>query len=265
MGHTQSAQRPGLAGPVHPHIRGAYILRLPSNSWVSGSSPHTWGIHRLFPLNFLIIRFIPTYVGHTRPGPWPGQRPAGSSPHTWGIRGIDRHLGQPRRFIPTYVGHTHSELYSSLYHSVHPHIRGAYYPMKMNPMKEHGSSPHTWGIPNSPASVLSDSRFIPTYVGHTTGIVARVHTCACGSSPHTWGIPDKTPTACRVWRFIPTYVGHTLRGFSFMVYRPVHPHIRGAYVVEIADKETGDRFIPTYVGHTLDRRKKNGWFQPLLL
>lgn len=25
------------------------------------------------------------------------------------------------------------------------------------------------------------------------------------------------------------------------------------------------RFIPTYVGHTLDRRKKNGWFQPLLL
>lgn len=25
------------------------------------------------------------------------------------------------------------------------------------------------------------------------------------------------------------------------------------------------RFIPTYVGHTLDRRKKNSWFQPLLL
>ena len=29
--------------------------------------------------------------------------------------------------------------------------------------------------------------------------------------------------------------------------------------------EMKTRFIPTYVGHTLDRRKKNGWFQPLLL
>lgn len=65
-----------------------------------------------------------------------------------------------------------------------------------------------------------------------------------GSSPHTWGIPDIQPKQRSNVRFIPTYVGHT-----------ASPEIR----------RTRGRFIPTYVGHTLDRRKKNGWFQPLLL
>lgn len=86
-----------------------------------------------------------------------------------------------------------------------------------------------------------------------------------GSSPHTWGIR--------------LGVGGLHANFA------VHPHIRGAYdiihqgmkwgfgssphtwgILDVG--QDGDfciRFIPTYVGHTLDRRKKNGWFQPLLL
>ena len=86
-------------------------------------------------------------------------------------------------------------------------------------------------------------------------------------------------------RFIPTYVGHTgvaeqqkptlsvhphIRGaYALAVIRftvdAVHPHIRGAYVYNKGCLGQNIRFIPTYVGHTLDRRKKNGWFQPLLL
>lgn len=86
-------------------------------------------------------------------------------------------------------------------------------------------------------------------------------------------------------RFIPTYVGHTpLRVVSVSPFA-VHPHIRGAYfsnddAVRELDGSSPHtwgiplilyhiiknlRFIPTYVGHTLDRRKENGWFQPLLL
>ena len=42
------------------------------------------------------------------------------------------------------------------------------------------------------------------------------------------------------------------------------PHTWGIQA-GVGMKDMQDRFIPTYVGHTLDRRKKNGWFQPLLL
>ena len=86
-------------------------------------------------------------------------------------------------------------------------------------------------------------------------------------------------------RFIPTYVGHTIQGGDLMVVKRVHPHLRGAYLngttgatiscgsspptwgirLAVNEAERQLRFIPTYVGHTLDRRKKNGWFQPLLL
>lgn len=86
-------------------------------------------------------------------------------------------------------------------------------------------------------------------------------------------------------RFIPTYVGHTGIGFDRYNALSVHPHLRGAYrrpstsmaccrgsspptwgiPCTLSAFLTAFRFIPTYVGHTLDRRKKNGWFQPLLL
>ena len=136
-------------------------------------------------------------------------------------------------------------------------------------MFTHGSSPHTWGIRPPGGRSASGSRFIPTYVGHTSG----------GAT---------TPTRLR---FIPTYVGHTYAlqnaptmpggssphtwgiqqaGFSGSRRPPVHPHIRGAYFGfgVIPGKSDGSsphtwgildfglpvaagrRFIPTYVGHT---------------
>ena len=92
--------------PLHPHIRGAYVHTLDLLSSVTGSSPHTWGIHEAQQLKAQRDRFIPTYVGHTRSPAVEGpagpvhphirgaylsvraDRPgkAGSSPHTWGIR-----------------------------------------------------------------------------------------------------------------------------------------------------------------------------------
>ena len=50
---------------VHPHIRGAYHYFLSPFSSSNGSSPHTWGIHWDDSCLGCLIRFIPTYVGHT--------------------------------------------------------------------------------------------------------------------------------------------------------------------------------------------------------
>ena len=176
-------------------------------------------------------RFIPTYVGYTRGRPAP----------CFCVR-----------FIPTYVGYTHANNPAISRCTVHPHIRGAYsvYPSFLPSV--FGSSPPTWGIRASGLTDTTPSRFIPTYVGHTSSnrdaeITITVHPhlrgaymrpvgsvpALPGSSPPTWGIRHFSffiPITC--W-FIPTYVGHTIAvcGRSWPVPGPA-------------------RFIPTYVGHT---------------
>ena len=126
VGHTGSAHVFCPPLPVHPHIRGAYVLPASSSRYRSGSSPHTWGIRTPHRPSLVDDRFIPTYVGHTsRPsGFCPGRsvhphiRGAyeitlseglgvlGSSPHTWGIHDSVKVKHDRLRFIPTYVGHT---------------------------------------------------------------------------------------------------------------------------------------------------------------
>ena len=108
VGHTRCAKRRWPGGPVHPHIRGAYISPRHSAERLSGSSPHTWGIRRYDAPDQQARRFIPTYVGHTcatsrnlrntsvHPhirGAYVGGGDAGgvrlgSSPHTWGIPAV---------------------------------------------------------------------------------------------------------------------------------------------------------------------------------
>ena len=228
-------------------------------------------------------RFIPTYVGHTlstsmitrAESVHPHIRGAyvvgrvkpsvisGSSPHTWGIPVQQLYDGWRKRFIPTYVGHTLPSLPHPSHRPVHPHIRGAYHPRVGTNRALYGSSPHTWGI--QPLQIWNGqlNRFIPTYVGHTRSWSRR--------SGRSWFIPTyvgHTRPAAPVpgpARFIPTYVGHTYSRGNATRRNTVHPHIRGAYQVGAGHLLDAQRFIPTYVGHTLDRRKKNGWFQPLLL
>ena len=127
VGHTRCAKRRWPGGPVHPHIRGAYISPRHSAERLSGSSPHTWGI-RMRP-----VGSVPA--------------PPGSSPHTWGIHPISRGLSSAPRFIPTYVGHTPFFFNNVGDIPVHPHIRGAY---RKHDLFHAGRS-----------------GFIPTYVGHT--------------------------------------------------------------------------------------------------
>ncbi len=214
----------------------------------NGSSPHTWGIQAWPILRSRLLRFIPTYVGHTdsinrvpvRPAVHPHIRGAyydplpqyssicGSSPHTWGIRSGCHSWDQVPRFIPTYVGHTFFSSPTTYPASVHPHIRGAYQDPVELPQSVIGSSPHTWGILLSGLEMMEASRFIPTYVGHTSSNKAPMMPVSVhphirgayfpadarkgrfgGSSPHTWGILPYIVFGIGNDRFIPTYVGHT--------------------------------------------------------
>ena len=65
VGHTRPSRRPRRGAPVHPHLRGAYLLDTRQSFRAAGSSPHTWGIQAGAAINARSRRFIPTYVGHT--------------------------------------------------------------------------------------------------------------------------------------------------------------------------------------------------------
>ena len=193
--------------------------------------------------------------------------------------------------------------------AVHPHLRGAYGLAECVRHIRNGSSPPTWGIRCHQATIRLSHRFIPTYVGHTgtkqeSGDKSRfiptyvghtdseakaawngaVHphlrgayahlvgqlTERIGSSPPTWGIHGRDVSHHRLQRFIPTYVGHTPPSGFFHPPRPVHPHLRGAYMAWVSSIRyfngsspptwgillqgrlvaQPERFIPTYVGHT---------------
>ena len=67
VGHTlwRSGRKPNST--VHPHLRGAYDSTSGKFTSISGSSPPTWGIHGVDAFGVVLVRFIPTYVGHTLP------------------------------------------------------------------------------------------------------------------------------------------------------------------------------------------------------
>ena len=113
------------------------------------------------------------------------------------------------------------------------------------------------------------ARFIPTYVGHTSGPHRQTSTQPVhphirgayssrdaalvfqfGSSPHTWGIHRAAGPVTCCERFIPTYVGHTpSRPDSYTAVNGSSPHTWGI-PISVSDNGTVSRFIPTYVGHT---------------
>ena len=67
VGHTSHPPPRISLRAVHPHIRGAYAVMLVKPVPDLGSSPHTWGIRKETIRLETMMRFIPTYVGHTRP------------------------------------------------------------------------------------------------------------------------------------------------------------------------------------------------------
>ena len=293
----------------HPHMRGEYDEMSKMSAPPIGSSPHAWGIQRAAHAAGRLRRFIPTCVGNTRPSApawWitsvhPHMRgeyfhcrqsskaSAGSSPHAWGILPGCIDLQLPYRFIPTCVGNTpggHGRRQTS---PVHPHMRGEYISAAQAVSTNGGSSPHAWGIPEPPYGPPYNPRFIPTCVGNTsTQLLQQVeHTVhphmrgeySCriagssghsGSSPHAWGIRPRFFLQHEAGRFIPTCVGNTAASRMAPRSRPVHPHMRGEYMVksytasgytgssphawgirsDVLGSEAGGRFIPTCVGNT---------------
>ena len=250
MGHTPSLIPPFLPVSVHPHIRGACVAPGRGLPFWSGSSPHTWGIRFEPSQTESESRFIPTYVGHTwaclllsgRPPVHPHIRGAycwslfsgasnpGSSPHTWGIRERPPERRVRMRFIPTYVGHTFQDVKNAINEAVHPHIRGAYKRLDDEPLRLHGSSPHTWGIPLAGLR-CPEPKPVHPHIRGAYDFWEKPGLVKLGSSPHTWGIRVSTAALSPCSRFIPTYVGHTIPISSNPVSTSVHPHIRGAYAL----------------------------------
>ena len=113
-----------------------------------------------------------------------------------------------------------------LNNSVHPHVRGEQIACFLFNMASSGSSPRTWGTVPPSTAIPAKSRFIPTYVGNSRAR-AWERTKYCGSSPRTWGTAPSQYLAAHEPRFIPTYVGNSRSNGSFVIYWPVHPHVRG--------------------------------------
>ena len=67
VGHTRVSGGVKANVKVHPHIRGAYKRYSCTLFNTAGSSPHTWGIRKIFRCGRGQRWFIPTYVGHTQP------------------------------------------------------------------------------------------------------------------------------------------------------------------------------------------------------
>ena len=237
---------------VHPHMRGEYFCDLLHGSSIHGSPPHAWGIPEPGYIVSEDTRFTPTCVGNTRGAViirfhhpvHPHMRgeyrlnglaledSLGSPPHAWGILYFQQYYRVQQRFTPTCVGNTSHPCFILSITSVHPHMRGEYYPLFYGVYQSGGSPPHAWGIRGLVYRAAHDQRFTPTCVGNTVDAVlypsaravhphmrgeyrvAYQHRPATdGSPPHAWGIRWTSSSA---WCWLSSI-------------RPVHPHMRGEY------------------------------------
>ena len=174
--------------PVHPHVRGVYIVFFPHGTHFSGSSPRAWGIRVIINNPVQDFRFIPTCVGYTFSRAASSREMAGSSPRAWGIRNaaaagsgslpVHPHVrgvyiqtmlndNWEKRFIPTCVGYTSHGPPPLRRMSVHPHVRGVYAVWNHGKGHNAGSSPRAWGILRHVSHDRLVVRFIPTCVGYT--------------------------------------------------------------------------------------------------
>src|SRR4030043_2490296 len=92
---------------------------------------------------------------------------SGSPPHAWGIQIKRAGAGRQPRFTPTCVGNTLFPAILPCPATVHPHMRGEYFPSLFHFIYYIGSPPHAWGILSPILWGLSEWRFTPTCVGNT--------------------------------------------------------------------------------------------------
>ena len=133
----------------------------------------------------------------------------------------------------------------------------------------YGSPPHAWGIRFSGRSILAPFSVHPHMRGEYL-LVSHSARMARGSPPHAWGILKVHNRCISAYRFTPTCVGNTPIRAVYRYGKPVHPHMRGEYVLVGARLRlkcgspphawgillhvpwwvVGARFTPTCVGNT---------------
>ncbi len=234
---------------VHPHARGEHQIRPSCVCSDGGSSPRPWGTRDSRAAQAVNVRFIPTPVGNTQPGPlfsWPlpvhpharGEHRAsvrrtsetgGSSPRPWGTQPPQFQRIKKLRFIPTPVGNTRLRCICTTTRPVHPHARGEHFRADLAEAQLSGSSPRPWGTHDPQHPQARRHRFIPTPVGNTPPwSFGRPPTSV---HPHARGehLGDLLRSGV-IRRFIPTPVGNTQDGQINRVKVSVHPHARGEHV-----------------------------------
>ena len=233
---------------VHPHVHGEHPERRRQPPGAGGSSPRTWGTRQSSQSPSIVARFIPTYMGNTRPCRSSRCRDAvhphvhgehearfgdrqtgcGSSPRTWGTRSGTCSGPGRGRFIPTYMGNTLTWSGSRRRTTVHPHVHGEHGEPARGQKRVSGSSPRTWGTLSNHGDVWEMGRFIPTYMGNTRGDVLdddtpRVHPHVHGEHCISAGMSGPGV------RFIPTYMGNTFQTSRESFKTSVHPHVHGEH------------------------------------
>ena len=194
VGNTEPPQRRRGGDSVHPHVRGEYVMLIPTvepftvhphvrgeylgqadrTEPITGSPPRAWGI----PLPLAVSRYIRS----------------GSPPRAWGIRSTPRSRDVKRRFTPTCVGNTARKRNLTVIWAVHPHVRGEYGLDAACIPDGIGSPPRAWGIRKGPTPVRTygavhphvrgeyyglafqrggDGWFTPTCVGNTLSFTRR--------------------------------------------------------------------------------------------
>ncbi len=233
--------------------RGEYYTRGSRTRRVSGPSPRAWGIPYIKPVSCVSLRSIPTCVGNTKTGAFPGFPGSvhphvrgeylsthsflysfhGPSPRAWGIRkGKPPEVGACRS-IPTCVGNTKTECCSppTLARSIPTCVGNTV--LGLYPALVAAVHPHVRGE-------YVDCPFIPSFTR--------------GPSPRAWGILVDEFRRRALERSIPTCVGNTSGSHRGCRADPVHPHVRGEYRLRISKIASADGPSPRAWGiRSLDR------------
>ena len=190
VGKTRTSARHYRHLAVHPHACGENSRTRTLHHLLSGSSPRVWGKRDPQYLQSDCERFIPTRVGKTLVPILPAQV-SRFIPTRVGKTPIRVDACKNLRFIPTRVGKTLSFCLLSFCPPVHPHACGENATNLSILISIFGSSPRVWGKRAKRPVPLLRSRFIPTRVGKTWQIGARmekfeVHPHACGENALTY-------------------------------------------------------------------------------
>ncbi len=154
-------------------MRGEYNLKSMLSFCYIGSTPHAWGILKIFGDHVVMWQDQPHMRGEYDRIRRQPLLITGSTPHAWGI--LECTVG-PRfsgRINPTCVGNTSAVKDADYLQEDQPHMRGEYCTSYSDHVMFGGSTPHAWGIRGLNHFCKFVPRINPTCVGNTLLAVAR--------------------------------------------------------------------------------------------